>query len=133
MRVITGFCVTRRQGSDKMVWRCGVPPYSGHGVSVPKETSEPVSGGIASPLNADVTGVLNAAERGDPQVAQRLLDALYDELRELPRARMAREAGGGGGMTLHATALVHETYLRVVGSGEDGRPPQVWQNRGHFF
>jgi RNA polymerase sigma factor (TIGR02999 family) len=86
-----------------------------------------------------VTRVLNAAERGDPQASQRLLDVLYDELRELARARMAREPGGGAGMTLQATALVHEAYLRVVGGGggggggADAGPPQVWQNRGHFF
>src|SRR4051812_3510326 len=75
-----------------------------------------------SPLNIDVTRVLNAAERGEPQAAQRLLDVLYDELRELARSRMAREPGGGAGMTLQATALVHEAYLRVVGGGggEDG-------------
>ena len=86
-----------------------------------------------SPLNADVTRVLNAAERGEPQASQRLLDVLYDELRQLARSRMAREPQGGAGMTLQATALVHEAYLRVVGgSGDDGQP-QVWQNRGHFF
>ena len=83
-------------------------------------------------LPSDVTGVLNAAERGDPQASERLLQVLYDELRQLARSRMAREAGGGAGMTLQPTALVHEAYLRVVGNGQ-ARPPQTWQNRGHFF
>src|SRR4051812_21044533 len=46
---------------------------------------------------------------------------------------MAREANGGAGMTLDATALVHEAYLRVVGDGAPERPAQAWQNRGHFF
>ena len=34
-------------------------------------------------------------------------------------------------MTLNATALVHEAYLRVI--GDQNRQPQLWQNRGHFF
>jgi RNA polymerase sigma factor (TIGR02999 family) len=87
-------------------------------------------------LSSDVTGVLNAAQAGDPGAAEHLLETLYDELRQLARARMAREPAGGAGMTLQATALVHEAYLRVVGGGGDaagGRPAQVWQNRGHFF
>lgn len=33
-----------------------------------------------------------------------------------------------GGHTLQPTALVHETYLRPVGSG-----PDKWHNRSHFF
>ena len=86
-----------------------------------------------SPLNADVTRVLNAAERGEPHAAQRLLDVLYEELRQLAWSRMAREPQGGAGMTLQATALVHEAYLRVVGGGGEDGQPQVWQNRGHFF
>jgi RNA polymerase sigma factor (TIGR02999 family) len=104
------------------------------------ESSKPDAASDArSPLNIDVTRVLNAAERGEPQAAQRLLEVLYDELRELARSRMAREPGGGAGMTLQATALVHEAYLRVVGGGGGGEEgagggsPQVWQNRGHFF
>jgi RNA polymerase sigma factor (TIGR02999 family) len=109
---------------------------------VPNESFGPTDGG-ARPQNAspDVTSVLNAAERGDPQAAARLLEVLYDELRQLAKSRMAHEAQGGAGMTLQATALVHEAYLRVVsggggGDGEGGasaKPPQTWQNRGHFF
>jgi RNA polymerase sigma factor (TIGR02999 family) len=83
---------------------------------------------------SDVTGVLNAAERGDPRAAERLLQVLYDELRQLARSRIAREAHGGAGMTLEATALVHEAYLRVIGTGgREDRQPQAWQSRGHFF
>src|SRR5687768_464426 len=87
-------------------------------------------------MSSDVTGVLNAAQAGDPRAAEHLLEVLYDELRQLARARMAREPAGGAGMTLQATALVHEAYLRVVGGGGEaasGRPVQAWQNRGHFF
>ncbi len=50
---------------------------------------------------------------------------IYEELRELARARMARLPPG---QTLQPTALVHEAYLRVVGSTDAG-----WDSRGHFF
>jgi RNA polymerase sigma factor (TIGR02999 family) len=50
---------------------------------------------------------------------------VYDELRKLAAARLADEKPG---QTLQATALVHEAYTRLVGSGE-----QVWNDRGHFF
>ncbi len=97
-------------------------------------TEDPIlAAGADVPLPRDVTSVLNAAERGDAQAAERLLNVLYDELRQLARSRMAREAHGGAGMTLEATALVHEAYLRVIGTGQPGRTPQAWQNRGHFF
>ncbi len=51
---------------------------------------------------------------------------VYDELKSLARKRVAREKTDH---TLNATALVHEAYMRLVGS--DGGPN--WQNRGHFF
>jgi RNA polymerase sigma factor (TIGR02999 family) len=57
--------------------------------------------------------------------AEELLPLVYDELRSLARARMAREAPG---QTLQATALVHEAYLRLVGDADPG-----WNGRGHFF
>src|SRR5277367_1264260 len=40
----------------------------------------------------------------------------------------ARMAGEAEGQTLQPTALVHDAWLRIFGSG--GRR---WQNRGHFF
>ena len=57
--------------------------------------------------------------------AEELLPLLYDELRSLARARLAREAPG---QTLQPTALVHEAYLRLVGESDPG-----WNGRGHFF
>jgi RNA polymerase sigma factor (TIGR02999 family) len=53
---------------------------------------------------------------------------VYDELRRLAAQRMARE---GAGHTLQATALVHEAYLRLVGS--NGPDVARWDSRGHFF
>jgi RNA polymerase sigma factor (TIGR02999 family) len=75
---------------------------------------------------ADVTQLLDAAAAGDPKAAAELLPLVYDELRKLAAARMAEEKPG---QTLQATALVHEAYVRLVGSGQD----QSWNSRGHFF
>jgi RNA polymerase sigma factor (TIGR02999 family) len=85
------------------------------------------------PSLSEVTLAIEAARRGDAGAADQLLEKVYDQLRELARSRMAREPGGGAGMTLDATALVHEAYLRVVGPGDTDRPPQQWDGRGHFF
>lgn len=51
---------------------------------------------------------------------------VYDELRKLAAARLARE---NPGHTLQATALVHDAYLRLV----DVETVQNWDSRGHFF
>jgi RNA polymerase sigma factor (TIGR02999 family) len=75
---------------------------------------------------ADVTQILTAIEAGDPHGAAELLPLVYDELRQLAAARMAAEPAGH---TLQPTALVHEAYLRLVGSGQ----PNGWGGRGHFF
>jgi RNA polymerase sigma factor (TIGR02999 family) len=72
---------------------------------------------------SEVTRLVDAAAAGDSKAAAELLPLVYDELRKLAAARLAREAPG---QTLDATALVHEAYLRLVGGdGFDGR--------GHFF
>ena len=72
-----------------------------------------------------VTQILNAAGAGDPQAADKLLLLLYGELRKLAAQKMANEPPG---QTLQPTALVHEAWLRLVGSGQEN-----WNNRGHFF
>jgi RNA polymerase sigma factor (TIGR02999 family) len=74
----------------------------------------------------EVTRILSAIEGGDPHAAAQLLPLVYDELRKLAAARLAREASGN---TLDATALVHEAYLRLVAPAEADR----WANRSHFF
>jgi RNA polymerase sigma factor (TIGR02999 family) len=74
----------------------------------------------------DVTRVLTAIERGDPQAAEQLLPLVYDELRRLAAQRLAQEKPG---QTLQATALVHEAYLRLVRGDQNG----CWNSRAHFF
>jgi RNA polymerase sigma factor (TIGR02999 family) len=79
-----------------------------------------------SALPHHVTGILQAIEGGDPHAAEQLLPLVYDELRNLAAARLAREKPG---QTLQPTALVHEAYLRLMGPA-GGR---TWDSRGHFF
>jgi RNA polymerase sigma factor (TIGR02999 family) len=75
---------------------------------------------------SDVTRLLDAAAAGDRKAAADLLPLVYDELRQLAAARMAAELPD---QTLQPTALVHEAYLRLIGSADELR----WENRGHFF
>jgi RNA polymerase sigma factor (TIGR02999 family) len=70
-----------------------------------------------------VTRILAHIDSGDPQAAEQLLPLVYDELRKLAARKLAQEKPG---LTLDATALVHEAYLRLVGE-------QQFENRGHFF
>ena len=74
----------------------------------------------------EVTQLLAAVERGEPHAAGKLLPLVYDELRKLAAARLAKERVGH---TLEATALVHEAYLRLVGPETE----QTFNGRGHFF
>ena len=69
--------------------------------------------------------MLTAIDRGEPQAAEELLPLVYEELRRLAAQKMANEAPG---QTLQPTALVHEAWLRLVGS-----EAQHWNSRGHFF
>jgi RNA polymerase sigma factor (TIGR02999 family) len=69
--------------------------------------------------------MLRAASEGDSKASADLLPLVYDELRRLARSQMAKTPPGN---TLQPTALVHEAYMRLVGSDEPG-----WDNRGHFF
>jgi len=77
----------------------------------------------APPL--DVTKLLAAWNAGDAEALDRLLPAVYDELRRLARSRLRFEARG---QSLQPTALVNEAYMRLV------RMKRLqWQNRAHFF
>ena len=81
-------------------------------------------------MREGVTQILSAIEQGDAQAADRLLPLVYDELRQLASQKLANEKPG---QTLQPTALVHEAYLRLVGSqSEDAQLPS-YKDRGHFF
>jgi RNA polymerase sigma factor (TIGR02999 family) len=77
------------------------------------------------PAPEQVTQILDAVGAGEAQAAEKLLPLVYDELRRLAAARMARESPG---QTLQPTALVHEAWLRLAGSRQEH-----WNSRGHFF
>ena len=74
---------------------------------------------------ADVTRILNAIGRGDAEATNTLLPAVYEELRQMADRKLLNE---GPGHTLQATALVHEAYLRLVGSEDNN-----WPSRTYFF
>ena len=74
---------------------------------------------------SDVTHILQAIEQGDPKAADELLPLVYEELRKLAAHRMANEASGH---TLQATSLVHEAWMRLVGSENP-----KFDGRAHFF
>ena len=66
---------------------------------------------------SDVTHILDRVQHGDPQAAQELLPLVYEELRNLAAHRMAGESAGH---TLPLTALVHEAWLRLVRTPDQG-------------
>src|SRR5262245_25098927 len=74
----------------------------------------------------DVTQILSQIESGDLKAADQLLPLVYEELRKLAAAKLAREKSG---QTIEATALVHDAYIRLV----DTEKAQHWDSRGHFF
>jgi RNA polymerase sigma factor (TIGR02999 family) len=80
---------------------------------------------MAVPSTHEVTSLLQAWGRGDDDALQRLVPLVYEQLRLAARRYMARERPGH---TLETTALIHETYLRLV----DVRQVK-WQNRAHFL
>jgi RNA polymerase sigma factor (TIGR02999 family) len=74
---------------------------------------------------SNITLVLESVGRGESQATEELFPLVYEELRRLAAARMAKEAAGH---TLQRTALVHEAWLQLVGAGD-----RTWKNRAHFF
>ena len=79
-------------------------------------------------MKQHVTRVLDSIARGDPRASEALLPLVYEELRKLAGARLAHESSRE---SLQATGLVHEAYLRLIGSVPDVHAG--WDGRGHFF
>lgn len=73
----------------------------------------------------DLTLMLQNSDGDEKLLAEMVLPLVYEELRQLAAARMARETAG---QTLQPTALVHEAWLKLVHGG--GR---TWENRAHFY
>jgi len=73
----------------------------------------------------DVTLLLSALTRGEPDAASQLIPVVYEELRKLAASYMRAERADH---TLEPTALVHEAYIKLV----KHEAPE-WQSRAHFF
>jgi RNA polymerase sigma factor (TIGR02999 family) len=76
-------------------------------------------------MNPEVTQILADLSKGDDKASAKLFRVVYTELRRLASAQMARMRPS---QTLQPTAVVHEAYFKLVGSGDPG-----WNGRGHFF
>ena len=74
---------------------------------------------------ADVTQLLEALEVGDRNALDRLFPLVYEELRAVAHRQRRRLQGDD---SLDTTALVHETYLKLVGQSR-----LSWESRAHFF
>ena len=72
---------------------------------------------------ADVQQIVTRIELGEATAEEELLPLVYDELRALASSRLAKDAQH----SLQTTDLVHEAYLRLVGSNTQ------WDGRAHFF
>jgi RNA polymerase sigma factor (TIGR02999 family) len=85
-----------------------------------------MSGGTTYNASAgDLTGLLLQWNQGDPEARERLIPLVYKDLRSLAGRALKSE---GRDQTLQPTALVHETYQKLI----DQRRVR-WQNRAHFF
>jgi RNA polymerase sigma factor (TIGR02999 family) len=74
---------------------------------------------------SEITQVLEAIGRGEGRPSEELLPLVYTELRKRAAVQLFHESPG---QTLQPTALVHEAWLRMFGTGDNR-----WQNRAHFF
>lgn len=88
------------------------------------ESSDPEPSAPPSPAS-EVTQLLSAWKRGDDEALERLIPAVYRELREIAARQMRGERVGH---TLDPTALVNEAFLKLQGL----RSIQ-WNDRAHFF
>lgn len=73
----------------------------------------------------DFTTLLLAWRDGDNQAAEQIVELVYAELRQRAKSYFAGEHGY---QTLSATALVNETFVRLIGGAQ-----VEWQCRAHFF
>jgi RNA polymerase sigma-70 factor (ECF subfamily) len=79
---------------------------------------------VMSPDAPNVTRLLRRGREGDPAAIDQVMPLVYQELRRLAASYLRNQASGH---TLQPTALVHEAYLRLMGSESD------WNDRAHFF
>ena len=76
----------------------------------------------------EITQLLKQIDTGSEDAKERLFCRLYDDLKALASRRLLHEDQGH---TLQPTALVNETYLRLMNVQQNGH--YTWNNRRHFF
>jgi RNA polymerase sigma factor (TIGR02999 family) len=76
-------------------------------------------------MPSTVSSLIDSAERGEVTAAEALFTTLYTDLRRLARYELSRR---GGGLTLTATALLHEAYLDIA-----KRDGAMFVDRGRFM
>lgn len=82
-------------------------------------------GRTSTQTDHQVTRLIEALRAGDDAAFDRMLPLVYDELRRIAHRQLG---GQGAGLTLNTTALVHESYLKLVGGSR-----LEWSDRAHFF
>jgi len=90
-----------------------------------KGTDAGAGGAPPAPEPHRGTLALRAARAGEEGALAEAFALVYDEIRAIARARLARH---GPRMTLDTTAVVHEAYIKIARHGE-----MAWEDRGHFF
>lgn len=73
----------------------------------------------------DFTQLLMKSAEGDREAFDRLFPIVYEELKQVAHRRLQHERDGH---TLNTTALVHESYLKLIGLNAI-----QYQGRAHFF
>ncbi|MCS7466119.1 ECF-type sigma factor [Stieleria sp. ICT_E10.1] len=74
----------------------------------------------------DVTKILVGLVEGTHNETRDLLPLVYQQLRTLARSKLARERDG---ISIDATELVHDAFLRLIGNDA----PISWESRAQFF
>jgi RNA polymerase sigma factor (TIGR02999 family) len=80
---------------------------------------------MTTAVSSEITRLLGALRAGDGDALGRLLPLVYDELRGVARAQLARHDSPP---TLQATALVHDAYMKLAGSAHIAA-----ESRAHFM
>ncbi|HMP78576.1 MAG TPA: ECF-type sigma factor, partial [Pirellulaceae bacterium] len=75
---------------------------------------------------SEISRILEKAKSGDKSVQDELLALVYGELRRMAAAKIRNQPPG---ITLGATALVHEAWMRLAPNSQ----MPAWNSRGHFF
>lgn len=117
----------RRRGTTGIVdlRAGGAPDRSRTAPGTPQESRTLRYASAVDARTEGITRLLRAAAGGDHEARASLVPLLYDELRALAHARLAR---AGARRELETTELVHEAWLRLVPAAD-----MDWESRRHFF